>query len=112
MFEVLTFANLVATIKPEIATRGVNIRVKKVTARELKNKTGEIIRKAREGEKFLITVRGKPAAAILPAEYLEKKTGDLRPAEQAWKDIEETLKQSSPEFKTWQEAMAWTRKRA
>lgn len=86
--------------------------MRKVTASELKNKTREIIRKVREGERFLITVRGKPAAAILPAEYFEKKTGKLRPVEQAWEDIEETLEESSPEFKTWQEAMAWMRKRA
>jgi len=86
--------------------------VKKVTARELKNKTGEIIRKAREGEEFLITVRGKPAAAILPAEYLERKTANLRPPEEAWKDIEETLKKSSSKFETWREAIAWARKRA
>jgi prevent-host-death family protein len=86
--------------------------MKRVTARELKNKTGEIVRRAREGERFLVTVRGKPAAAILPAKYLEKKKEKLRPAKEAWENIEETFKKSKPEFKTWQEAMAWVRKRA
>lgn len=85
--------------------------MKIVTARELKNRTGKIIREAREGEQFLVTVRGKPAAAIAPAAILKKESLGLRPPEESWADIEETLKASAGPFKDWREAMAWVRKR-
>lgn len=40
------------------------------------------------------------------------KNSSLRPIDVAWKDIENTIKKSAPKFKTSEEAMNWTRKRA
>lgn len=82
-----------------------------VTARELKNKTGKIVSQARAGEKILVTVRGKPAAAIVPPTILEEQIKSLRSQEEAWKDIKETLSKSPAPFDTYQEAMRWVRKR-
>ena len=39
-----------------------------VTAKELKNKTGEILRQVCSGEKVLVTRRGKPCAIERPGE--------------------------------------------
>jgi hypothetical protein len=36
----------------------------------------------------------------------------LRPYAEAWEDIERTLKSTQPRYKTWEEAMRWTRRRA
>jgi hypothetical protein len=35
----------------------------------------------------------------------------LRPPEEAWKDIEDTLRKTKPKFRNVNEAMSWTRKR-
>ena len=37
-----------------------------ITAKQLKQKTGEVIRKVRSGERLTITYRGKPVAVIAP----------------------------------------------
>lgn len=64
------------------------------------------------GERVVITLRGRPFALISPiaAESLEKVS--LRSFEEAWKDIENTLKRTKPEFKNAKEAMGWTRRRS
>ncbi|MEK6725128.1 MAG: type II toxin-antitoxin system prevent-host-death family antitoxin [Deltaproteobacteria bacterium] len=83
-----------------------------MTAKDLKNHTGEVMRSIFKGEEIVVTLRGKPAAVILPfVESAKKKPLRPRPFEEAWKDIEKTLKKTGPEFKTWQEAMGWSRKR-
>ena len=85
--------------------------MKSMTARNLKNKTGEAMQAVSKGEKVIVTLRGKPFALISPvtAESLERLS--LRPPEEAWKDIEDTLKKTKPKFRSSREAMAWTRKR-
>ncbi|MDP3027979.1 MAG: hypothetical protein Q8O04_00470 [Deltaproteobacteria bacterium] len=51
-------------------------------------------------------------ATIAPPTVEEKKTfGELRPYDEAWKDIEETLQKTKPAFKGWREATAWVRSR-
>lgn len=82
-----------------------------MTAKHLKNNTGEAMRRVSKGEKVVVTLRGKPFALISPvtSESLEKVS--LRPLEEAWKDIENTLKKSKPKFNNAKEAMYWTRKR-
>jgi prevent-host-death family protein len=82
-----------------------------MTAKHLKNNTGEAMRRVSKGEKVVVTLRGKPFALISPvtSESLEKVS--LRPLEEAWKDIENTLKKSKPKFNNAKEAMLWTRKR-
>lgn len=86
--------------------------MKTMTARDLKNKTGEAMRTVSRGERVVVTLRGRPFALISPvtAESLEKVS--MRPAEEAWRDIEDTLKRTKPEFKDAKGAMAWTRRRS
>lgn len=81
-----------------------------VTAKQLKQRTGEIIKRARKGERFTITYRGKPVAVIEPPPLEEKeRREELGSSEEAWKDIEETLENTAPAFKDWREATAWVR---
>jgi prevent-host-death family protein len=84
-----------------------------ITAKQLKQKTGEVIKKVKDGERLIITHRGKPVATLAPPTVEEKKTfEELRPYEEAWKDIEETLQKTKPAFKGWREATAWVRSRS
>jgi prevent-host-death family protein len=83
-----------------------------VTARQLKQRTGEVIRKVRSGERLTLTYRGKPVAIIAPSTKEKKKAGEqLRAFSEAWKDIEETLQKTKPAFKGWREATKWVRNR-
>ena len=82
--------------------------MKIITAKELKNKTGEALRLVSKGEKVLVTRRGKPFAYISP--FTDDEFA-LKPFEQAWKDIEKTLERTEPHFKSWREAMRWVRER-
>jgi prevent-host-death family protein len=81
-----------------------------ITAKQLKQKTGEVIKRVKSGEHLTITYRGKPMAIITPVESNEKKYSDiLSPFDEAWKSIEETLEKTRPAFKGWQEATKWVR---
>jgi prevent-host-death family protein len=85
--------------------------MKSCSAKELKNHTGEILRQVGSGEKMLITKRGKPCAILSPIENAQGVDKGVRPFQEAWADIEHTLRTTRPAFKTWQEAMRWTRSR-
>ena len=74
-----------------------------VSAKELKNRTGEILRQVGRGERVLITKRGKLCALISPVE--DDQPMDLRPFEEAWMDIEKSLRSTRPHHRTWQKAM-------
>ena len=79
-----------------------------ITAKQLKQRTGEIIKRIKAGEKLTVTFRGK----LSPASEEQKEwTEKLRSFEEAWKGIETTLSKTKPQFKDWKEAMAWVRKR-
>lgn len=82
-----------------------------VSARELKNKTGRILRLVVEGQVVLITKNRKPLAKVTPLtdEDLEKLS--LRPFALAWQDIERSLDTSKPRFRSLAEAMQWSRRR-
>jgi prevent-host-death family protein len=81
-----------------------------VTAKQLKQRTGEIIKRVKSGERLTVTYRGKPVAVILPPPADGKDLSmELRPLDQAWKEIEASLQSSAPEFTNWREAMAWAR---
>ncbi len=83
-----------------------------VTAKQLKQKTGEVIKKVRLGERFTVTYRGKPVAVIAPPTMEETKAlEELRSFDEAWGDIEQTLRKTKPEFKGWREATEWMRNR-
>jgi prevent-host-death family protein len=83
-----------------------------VTAKQLKQRTGEIIKRLKSGERFTLTHRGKPVAVINPSLSEEKSfSPDLRSFDEAWKDIERALKKTKPPFKSWEEATRWARNR-
>ena len=83
-----------------------------VSAKQLKQRTGEVIRRVKAGERLTVTYRGKPVAIISPPTTEETKTlEDLRSIEEAWADIEKTLRETKPGFKGWKEATAWSRNR-
>lgn len=82
-----------------------------VTAKQLKQRTGEIIRRVKSGERLTVTYRGKPVAIILPPPAGDAdRSEDLRPFEQAWREIAASLEKTEPQFKNWREAMKWARK--
>jgi prevent-host-death family protein len=83
-----------------------------VTAKQLKQRTGEVIRRVKSGERLTVTYRGKPVAIISPSTTGETKTlKELRSIDEAWADIEKTLGKTKPEFEGWKEATAWARNR-
>ncbi|MBI2997243.1 MAG: type II toxin-antitoxin system prevent-host-death family antitoxin [Deltaproteobacteria bacterium] len=86
--------------------------MRSISAKELKNKTGEVLRKVGEGEKVLIMKRGKPWAVLSPVKAEELRPLGLREYEEAWEDIEKALKTSRPRYRTWEEAIRRTRWRA
>jgi prevent-host-death family protein len=86
--------------------------MKTMTAKDLKNHTGEVMRRVSRGEEVVVTLRGRPAAVILPFEDARRKgVGEARSFEEAWGDIEAVLRRTRPAFKTWREAIGWSRKR-
>jgi len=83
-----------------------------VTAKHLKQKTGEVIKRVKSGESLTITHRGKPVAIMGPPTNSENEVlHNLRSFEEAWSDIEKTLRKTKPEFKDWKEATKWARNR-
>ena len=83
-----------------------------VTAKQLKQRTGEVIRRVKSGERLTVTYRGKPIATIAPPTSEETEAlQELRSFDEAWGDIERTLGQTKPKFKGWREATKWVRKR-
>lgn len=83
-----------------------------VTAKQLKQRTGEVIRRVKSGERLTVTYRGKPVAIISPSTTGETKTlKELRSIDEAWADIEKTLEKTKPGFKGWKEATEWARNR-
>jgi prevent-host-death family protein len=78
--------------------------MKPMTARELKNSTGEVVRTLRRGESILLTFRGKPLAAIVPVGEGDREPTPIRPYEEAWAEIEAELRKTKPRFVSWREA--------
>jgi prevent-host-death family protein len=85
--------------------------MKSISAKELKSRTGEVLRRVEEGEKVFITKRGKPCAVLSSIAEEQLLPVGLRSYAEAWEDIERTLKVTQPRYKTWEEAMRWTRRR-
>ncbi len=81
-----------------------------VTAKQLKQRTGEIIKRLKAGERFTLTHRGKTVAVINPSLSEEKSfSPDFRSFDEAWEDIERALEKTKPPFKSWKEATRWAR---
>ena len=84
-----------------------------ITAKQLKQKTGEVIRRIKSGERLTLTYRGKPLAFIEPA--VKRDLNELNKVNEfakAWEKIESTLNSTKPEFKNWREATGWVRNRS
>jgi prevent-host-death family protein len=83
-----------------------------VTAKQLKQNTGEIIKRVKSGESLTLTYRGKTIAVIAPPNAEETAAvEEIRPFAEAWEDIEKTLGNTKPPFKGWKEAVDWVRNR-
>ncbi len=83
-----------------------------VTAKQLKQRTGEIIKRVRTGESITVTYREKPVAIIQPVvEWQKKGPEGIGLFSEAWKSIEKSIEETEPEFKDWQEAENWIRGR-
>jgi len=78
--------------------------MKPLTARELKNSTGEVVRTLRRGESILLTFRGKPLGTIEPIRPDTENVASIGPYEEAWAEIEAQLKRSKPHFASWKAA--------
>ncbi|MCI0413060.1 type II toxin-antitoxin system prevent-host-death family antitoxin [bacterium] len=86
--------------------------MKSVTAKELKNRTGEVLKLIEDGQKVLITMRSKPFAVLSPVQDRQLEAAHLRAYEEAWDDIETTLRRTKPRFGSVAEAMRWSRRRS
>jgi prevent-host-death family protein len=83
-----------------------------VTAKQLKQKTGDVIKRIKAGERLTLTYRGKPLAVIEPATAKDiKEFNKVGDSAKAWERIELKLNSTSPEFKNWREAIGWVRNR-
>jgi prevent-host-death family protein len=83
-----------------------------ITAKQLKQKTGEVIKRIKSGERLTLTYRGKPLAVIEPTTDKDiKKLNKVSDSVKAWDSIESTLDSTSPEFNNWREAIRWVRNR-
>ncbi|OIP93319.1 MAG: hypothetical protein AUK24_00170 [Syntrophaceae bacterium CG2_30_49_12] len=67
-----------------------------ITAKELKQRTGEVIKKVRSGERLTVTYRGRPGYHRSTRMEERKTLEELRPFKEAWRDIEETLQKTRP----------------
>jgi len=84
-----------------------------ITAKQLKLKTGEVIRRIKSGERLTLTYRGKPLAFIEPtANNAVKELNKVAESVKAWERIESTLNSTKPQFKNWREATGWVRNRS
>jgi prevent-host-death family protein len=83
-----------------------------ITAKQLKQKTGDVIKRIKAGERLTLTYRGKPLAVIEPATAKDiKEFNKVSDSVKAWERIEFTLNSTNPEFKNWREAIGWVRNR-
>jgi prevent-host-death family protein len=85
--------------------------MKLISAKELKNRTGDVLRRVEKGEKVLVTKRGRPCAVLSPVEKDRSFKAQLRPYDEAWGDIQKTLRSTKARHKTWEEAIQWSRRR-
>lgn len=81
-----------------------------MTAKELKNRTGDAFHAVARGERVIVTRRGKAVAVLVP---VAKPGGDdeILPYEVAWGEIEAALVASPPQVPSLDEAMSRSRRR-
>lgn len=81
-----------------------------IGARDLKQNTGDFIRRLRAGEPFVLTYRGRRIGVITPA--TEGRGDAPSGGTDAWAEVNAALESSTPPFADWQEAAAWIRGRS
>jgi prevent-host-death family protein len=75
-----------------------------VGARELKQHTGEIVERVRQGERVLLTLRGEPVAVISPVDQHAIEEAIEAEAEKAEKESLGWLAASESSFSFWDNA--------
>lgn len=75
-----------------------------VGARELKQHTGEIVERVRNGERVLLTLRGEPVAVISPVDQRAIEKAIEVEAEKAEKESLGLLAASESSFSFWDNA--------
>ncbi len=75
-----------------------------MSARDLKNETGKVLRTLRRGGSILLTFRGRPIGTIEPVSLEMAAAPAVPPFEEAWAEIEQELRSSTPRFASWREA--------
>jgi prevent-host-death family protein len=76
----------------------------RVGARELKQHTGEIVERVRNGERILVTLRGEPVAVISPVDRQAIEQAVEAEAERAEREALGWLAASESSFSFWDEA--------
>ena len=84
--------------------------MKYITVKELRLHTRRLLQEAQAGEEIAVTYRGKPLALLVSFE----EDAGFRPRsfEAAWPEIEATLAQNPPQYRTPEEAMKAARRRS
>lgn len=85
--------------------------MKPMTARELKNATGEVVRALRRGETIVLTFRGKALGTIAPLRAEDPDGPSIQAFDETWSRIEEELRGSTPRFASWRQAEDYSRGR-
>ena len=82
-----------------------------MTAKDLKNRTGEALRAVASGLRVVVTRRGKTLGVIVPAGDATLAAAVAPPSyDDAWAEIEMALRASKPRYRTWQQAMTGSRR--
>jgi len=81
-----------------------------MTAKELKNRTGDAFRAIARGERVMLTRRGKTVAVLVPVDFPTVED-EVLPYDEAWQMIEDALAASEPEYASLEEAMSRSRRR-
>lgn len=81
-----------------------------MTAKELKNRIGDAFRAVSDGQRVMLTRRGKTVAVMVPMDFPTQEDKVL-PYDQAWLEIEAALAASEPECASLEEAMSRSRRR-
>lgn len=83
-----------------------------VTVSELRRHIERVCGELAMGRAVILTRHGKPIAALKPLDNSAKTCIDkIRPFDVAWPDIEDTLRNTKPKHRSWQEAEDTSRRR-
>jgi prevent-host-death family protein len=95
-----------------VVAEGATSTTRAVTAKDLKNRTGAILKLVRGGDHVTVTHRGRPVATIAPPDDVAAAPqADPQTVAAIWADIELSLAATEPAHPTWQQAMDATRGR-